>query len=245
MNLRSLALLIAVLAVGLVARCGASPAATDAAGTTSETVELRTYSVPAGYESQVPSMLRAALGGEGMGRVSVGPTGTILVLALPSVQRGVEAFLAELDQAGAPPPGPRPVLLSYWIVLGVAAPQASESRIAGDPALGEVEHALGEIVRAQGPQRFKLLERIQLTSVGDEWAQASGNQVRVRQRATHIGDVVLSDIQINLHGHQLETQVKLQPEQVAVLAQTGVGDWARSSEFRAENVYYIVASRID
>jgi hypothetical protein len=233
----------ALLSVGLAAAC-ALPAAT--ASDAPEPVELRTYSIPPGYESQAPSMLRSALGTDvGGGRVSVGPAGKVLVLASPAVQRGVEKFFAELQAAGPPPAAPQPVHVTYWFVLGVPDPALDGFAVTDGSRLAEIEAALGQIAQSQGPQRFKLLERVQLSSAGDEWAQAGGNQAMVQQRATRHGDIVLSDIQVTLQNHRLQTQVKLEPEQIVVLAQTGVGKWAQTSDFPAENLYYIVTSRIE
>jgi hypothetical protein len=227
-----------VLGIAATTSCGLAETRSD----TPAPLVLESYQVPVGYEGEIRSTLRSALGETG-GRVSVGPSGTILVLATQQVQRGVKTFIDELAAKGAPPATPQPVTMSYWIVLG--APATGDRYRLEDVALKEIEPALAEVSDSQGPQRFKLLERAQLASAGDDWDQSNGRYLSVEQRVTLLQDVVVGNVRLRLREHNLATEIKLEPGQIVVLGQTGVSDWTSSADFKADTLYYVITSRTE
>ena len=218
--MRRIVLFLAVaLAAALTIPLGCT---TPASSAEPEGVELRSYQVPEGYESEVRSALRSALGAneQQVGRVSVGPGGQMIVVAPPGVQRGIAAFVKELEALGAPPDLPSGVSITYWLVLGWPA-DSDESGGAAGGDLKELSQALRRIQEAQGPTGFELLERLQLSSTGESHARASGRYANVTQRATPVNGEIVANIEVQLHFHNLSSQILLEPGQFLVLAQTG------------------------
>jgi hypothetical protein len=226
---RSVSLLF-LLSLGVLgaAGCPSGPAAGDVA----PTAELRTYAVPPGYTGDVRTALRQAFGDDGVGRVAMGPSGQLVVVAPAAVHRGIAEFVEQLAALPQPPAEPNPVTLDYWLVVGVDP----DARIADDTArLAPVADALDRIVREEGPQRFELVEHLRLSSVGEDWAQITGRVVTAQQRATLAQGVVVAELQVGMRQHRLQTQVKLDPGQIVVLAESGL-------EPRSTLYYLITAS---
>jgi len=240
-----------LVTVALVLGCG-TPGVAD----NPQNVELRIYSVPHGFENEVRSMLVSALGTDEnrIGRASVGPAGKLVVVAPPGVQKGVEALVRELEALDSPPPTPVPVTLTYWMVVGKpaggdgpATGPAGRFEVVGN-GLDDLAPALEQISRTQGPQQFALLERLQLSSSGDNWARVGGRHTRIDQRAATVQDNVVADLRINIRQYGLETQVKLKPSQFIVLGQSGYdGDPVASLDPKQAELalYYVITSDME
>jgi len=240
-----------LVALALVPGCGTPGVADDP-----QNVELRTYSVPHGFENEVRSMLRSALGTDEnrVGRASIGPAGKLVVVAPPGIQKGVEALVRELDELDAPPPTPVPVKLTYWMVVGKPLGSAELTQktaggfaVVGD-GLDDLGLALEQIAGVQGAQEFALLERMQLSSAGDNWAHLGGRHARIDQRAATVQGNVVADIRISIKQYGLETQVKLKPDQFIVLGQSGYnGDPVGSLDPKQAELalYYVITSDME
>jgi hypothetical protein len=227
-----------------------------------EPVELRTYSVPHGYENDVRTMLRNALGsGETrIGRADLGPAGKLVVVAPEGIHEGVRGFIDELERLDTPPPLPSPVTLTYWIVaarpMGTALPSMlpdvpvhpkGSYTVVGANPLNDVSPALEQIVGIQGPTAFSLVERLQLISFGDARAHTQGRVTWIEQRATVVKDSIVADLALRVRSSSISTQVKLQPGQFLVLGQSGYsGDvptpLAHGAEPEELTLYYVIAS---
>ena len=233
-----LLILTSLAAAAVLLACSTPGVAED-----SQEVELKTYSVPHGFESEVRSMLRTALGTDEnrVGRASLGPAGKLLVVAPPGVQEGVAALIRELGELDSPPPPPIPVNMTFWLVVGEpldpATMKSGEYSVKGHN-LGDVAPALEQISQTQGPQEFELLERLRLSSTGDDWARVRGLHVQIEQRASAVQDSVVADLRILMQQYSLNTQVKLRPGQFVVLGQSGYeqGELA---------LYYVITSELE
>lgn len=197
-----------------------------AAGTT-EPVELRTYEVPSAIRNDLSDMLRSALGSgdSRLGRVTDGPGGTVIVVAPPLIQAGIEQLLNADFEAS---PVASPIKLTYWLLVGRPAESgATPFSVVGRSGLSQLEPVLAEIATAQGPTEFSLLEHIQLTSMSQDLGQASGRVGQVRQTATRAGDQIVADVTISLNnGNMFRSRVMLETGQFLVLGQAGfAGDW--------------------
>lgn len=213
----SVAALAVVVTGGLVTSC-ARPASDSAE--TNPPVELQTYTVPEQYKEELRLMLQSALGGDDkrIGRVTKGPGGTLLVVAPPRIQAGVREVLSKGFEA---PPAPRPVKLTYWLLVGRPSAGERAFSVTGRAVPKQLERALGEIGNAQGPTEFALLEQLQLTAMSQERAESRGNLARITQRATRTGDQVVADVEIVLDANHVQSQVMLEPGQFLVLGQSG------------------------
>jgi hypothetical protein len=245
----SIAMGAAALGVVAVLVWSAGCGVTDAAAEQREPVVLETYKVPQGLESDVRSMLHTVMGGSEspVGRVTSGPGGTIVVVAPESLHAGVERLIAELAALDAPAQ-PVPVELTYWFVVGRPVPDLPAGhRTAPGSKLEVLAPVLEEIAQSQGPMEFRLLERLELASMGEIHATLSGTMARVQQRALVVQDNVVADLQINVVGlGGVETRVKLKPEQFLVLGQSGYRD-PSSSERGAgtEILFYVISTDVE
>ena len=195
-----------------------------------EPVELRIHEVPAEVRDDLRSMLRSVLGsGEtGLGRVTDGPGATLIVVAPPRIQAGVQQLLEADFEA---PRTPSPIKLTYWLLVGrpLAASEAAEpfSVVAGR-SLPQLEPVLSQIAGAQGPTEFSLLEEIQLTSMSQARGEAAGKFARVSQTATRTAEQVVSFVEIHLQGrmgpsNSFQSRVVLDVGQFLVVGQAGFG----------------------
>ncbi len=255
---KSLAILVlgTVTALSLSQGC-TTPQAADAPDPQS-VVELKTYSVPHGYENEVRTMLQNALGGDEAGRVEMGPSGKLVVLARPSIQDGVQAFIRELEDMESAP-APVPVTLNYWIVVGSPAGTVNANSVQrhgmdgydvlGPDDLNDVAPALAEIAGSVGPIEFSLVERLRLSSMGGDRARVMGRRVQIGQYATTLSGHIVADLEIGIRGFQLSTQVKLKPDQFVVLGQTGYdGDavaWLQHVDPVAQTLYYVIEAKLE
>ena len=131
-----------------------------------------------------------------MAVVTAGPSGTLLVVASPRIQSGVEAILGDLRKLDTPPPQPEPVKISYWILVGrpIGAERGAFTFEGGVPP-DAIEPVLREIASAEGPMEFAMLEQFEVSSM--ERAEIAGSAFRVHQRTTRAGDQVVADVAIS------------------------------------------------
>jgi hypothetical protein len=238
--MRRIAAVFTLLTAGLIG-CGTPPQPTP------ETVELRTYVVPHGFENDVRRMLLYSMqrGEDPIGRAELGPGGTVVVVAPPGIHRGVQRFIDELEGMDAAPPTPQPVSLTYWIVVGHPFAGGTESvRVAPDSGLAAIEEALEQIAAVQGPTEFRLLERLQLVSTGEDRAAINGRLARLEQRATVAQGQVIADINIQIRQYGLDSQVKLAPGQFVVLGNAGYGGMQGEDAEENDSLYYVITAQV-
>lgn len=224
-------------AAALLLACSTPGVAEDA-----PEVELRTYSVPHGFENEVRSMLRTALGTDEsrVGRASLGPAGKLLVVAPPGVQEGVAELIRELAELESAPPTPVPVTMTFWLIVGdpsVTLDADSGYSVKGR-GLDDIAPALEQISQTQGAQEFELLERLRLSSTGDDWARVRGLHAQIEQRAAAVQDSIVADLRLLMRQYSLSTQVKLKPGQFVVLGQSGY-------EQDQLALYYVITSDLE
>ena len=229
-----------IAGVGLLALCSTfsgcglqNPDPTDEFGG----MEVRTYEVPEAYQDDLRGMLQSALRPVGdnpnpMGRVINGPGSTLLVTAPARLQAGIEQVLSrDLDER----PVSRPVSLTYWILVGRprdSSQSAQPFSVVGG-AIPQLEPVLAQIANAEGSRDFALLEQVQLTSVNQGPANATGQFFSVRQQTARSGEKVVVSVNIDGWGTAfrgtmgpppgLESRVVLEVGQFLVLGRTGFG----------------------
>lgn len=206
---------------------------------------LRTYNVRVDQSDAAVKALVGALQGAPKGsRVEQLPDGRVLLVAPAELHDGVEALVRGLDDAKPI----RSAELDYWVVLGEPA-----SAAAGIAGLPEIAAALQEIVAAQGPMKFTLLETSRLSSMLDQSASAQGNLVQVRQVVMVVAGVPVADVTIELrielagqvHHRSVESRVNLRPGQLQVLGQSGyAGDTKAADQGPHSTVFYILRGEV-
>jgi hypothetical protein len=252
-----LVLLLAVLAVVLFFTM---PGSTDEA----EAVELRVYSVPQAYHNDIRSTLRYALSGKRgddsllVGRVTSGPNDTLVVTAPPKIHKGIEAFLDELAGMESPAAPPSPISMTYWFIVGrpvdpaaLADRSGRQYLTTGKQSLANLAPALTQIASVQGPTEFRLLEQIQITSIGHDRTEARGKMAMVEQQATRTEhDNIVGEIMLTFEGrNQMRTQVMLKPDQLLVLGQAGfdarqLEHFGRGQDIEDVTLYYVMTSNL-
>lgn len=227
--------LLPVLALTFLTACRSGPSEANP-------LELRTYEVPKGTVRALTTTIKDALTLDEkttIGRATVTPDGRLAVLAPQNVQANVQQLIEEV--ASHPPKYDQTIELHYWVVLGkpMATPQPPV------PGAGEIQPALDEIVKSQGPQAFTVAQRVQLSSLHDEKSVVESEKLRVIQMAVQTSDGVYARIDIQFEkGNNLETRVRLLPDRIVVLGAIGQrgGDAADGA-----TLYYVVrlAPRVD
>jgi hypothetical protein len=227
MTRKSIWLACALGLVLLLLTAGCPKGSSDSGG--SEEMEIRSYTVPKGLdEKELASKVAASLrkGDDTLGRVTSFGDGTLVVTAPASLQKGVGELMERLARAGPATPAPTlTVTIDYWLVLGQPA-AGPEGAAAGQPdakGLSEVAPALEEIRKAQGPMRFRLLEKQRLTSLvpGDP-SRMRGRYAEVDQDVRTLGSgQVLADVRIGVESARIATRVKLEPGKLIILGESG------------------------
>ncbi len=227
--------------VTVLAGCHSAPAP----NADTDSLVLRTYDIPRGSARSVVATLDATFWmGEQqrrLGRVSITPDGRLLVLASQNVQTGVQTLVDEVTKH--PPTYDQSIELHYFVVLGkpAASPQPSP------PGVSEIQPALDEIVRSQGPQTFTVAQRVRLSSVNGDDGKAETEQIKVWQKAAQTNDGVDALVGIQLaktdksdksspFGDRIETRVQLGGDRIAVLGATG----QHSDTPDGSTLYYVV-----
>jgi hypothetical protein len=213
-----------------------------------DSLVLRTYDVPKGSARTVVATLDATFWmGEQqrrLGRVSITPDGRVLVLASQNVQVGVETLVEEITKH--PPTYEQRVELHYFVLLGkpAASPQPPPEGVS------EIQPALDEIVRSQGPQTFTLAQRVRLSSLNGDDGEVETEQVKIWQKAAQTNAGVDAHVGIQLakndkstFGNRIDTRVQLGGDRIAVLGATS----QHADAPDGSTLYYVVrvAPRVD
>ncbi len=184
-------------------------------------LELKIYEVPDAYRAEARGVIRSLLhrgkNAPTLGSVALGPGGQLLVTAPSSVHSGVAQFVEKLRSQKPKPPAS--VSLDYWVLLGTRAEAPSEVGDL-DPALAP---ALSAIQKSHGPMKFHVGERLSLSSISGESAEAAGAHVRVHQTATAYEDRILARLSIKPGSHNsFETRVQFPSSKMVVLGHAGL-----------------------
>jgi hypothetical protein len=109
--------------------------------------------------------------------------------------------------------------------------------------VSEIQPALDEIVRSQGPQTFTLAERVRLSSLNGEDGKVDTEQVKIWQKAAQTNDGVdaLVGIQFakndkSVFENRLETRIHLGADRIVVLGATS----QHSDAPDGSTLYYVV-----
>jgi hypothetical protein len=205
-----LSLLVAVLFLGLPA-CRSS--AQDP-----NPMELRTYEVPKGTVRALVTTVKDALyldEHKVIGRATVTPDGRLAVLAPQNVQANVQILVDEV--AKHPPTYDQTITLEYWVVVAKAASSPQPS----SPSLHDVQPALDEIVKSQGPATFTLAQRARVSSLHDEKGVVDNDGLKVIQTAVQTNDGVYVNLNLAFEKSYLETRVHLTADRIVVLGAVG------------------------
>jgi hypothetical protein len=195
---------------------------------------LRTYDVPKGSARAVVSTLGDTfwMGDQKLvGRASITPDGRLAVLATQNVQGGVQTLVDEITKH--PPTFEQSIELHYFVLLGkpAASPQPPPAGVS------EIQLALDEIARSQGPQTFTLAERMQLSSLNGDDGKAETDQLKISQKAAQTNDGVDARVAIQFaKNDKLETRVHLAAERIVVLGATS----QHSDAGDGSTLYYVV-----
>jgi hypothetical protein len=227
--MRTSPMLAALLLPLALAACRSSPH--------EDAIELRTYDVPKGTASSLVTTFKDVMWmgdkNQSVGRAVVTPDGRIAVLATPAVQAGVQTLIDEV--AKHPPASGQTVEIHYFLVFGkpAATPQPAPAGV------GEIQPALDEIVRSQGPQTFTLAQRVALSSLHDEEGRLDNMEAKleIRQQAVQTSEGVYAKLGIRWKEDKVETRVQLARDQIVVLGATGqhTGDPSEGT-----TLYYVV-----
>ena len=211
---------------------------------------LKTYRVPAGHVKTLERVLRGtsypvqvvSQQGTQTQFVRLNPQitgdGHFLLSAPMGIHDGVRELIAQLDKS-PPKAAPSTIESTYWIVLAWSDAQTTIA-----PELKDVEPALKGL-DALGPQRFELLDRLQIAALDGEEAEANGNTVeKIRSTASTDGSVVELRLAIKIGGGTtptgLETNVTVKPGQFAVLGQAG---YITAKQAKRATLLFIVRTR--
>ena len=206
-----------------------------------DSLVLRTYEVPKGSARSVVATLDATFWmGEQqrrLGRVSITPDGRLLVLASQNVQVGVQTLVDEITKH--PPTYEQRIELHYFVLLGkpAASPQPPPAGVS------EIQPALDEIVRSQGPQTFTVTQRVRLSSLNGDDGKVETEQVKIWQKAALTNDgvdalvgVQLAKSEKSTFGDRIETRVQLGADHIAVLGATS----QHADATDGSTLYYVV-----
>lgn len=221
----ALAALLAVLTTG----CHAAPPE-DA-----NNLVLHTYDVPKGSARSVVATLDAMFwvgtDQKRIGRAAITPDGRLAVLATQNVQTGVQTLVDEITKH--PPTFEQSIELHYFVLLGKPAvsPQPPPA------GASEIQPALDEIVRSQGPQTFTVAERVRLSSLNGDDGKAETELLKISQKAAQTNDGVDAIVSIQFaKNDKLETRIHLEAERIVVLGATS----QHADAGEGSTLYYVV-----
>jgi hypothetical protein len=233
--------IVGVLAAVLLALgCGGQPS--DDGG--QNELVLRGYSTPGRAEAWDEAISRilfnAAPGEQRIGSVEVGPDGRLLVLAPRSVHEGLAELIESRSEAAAAD-APSSVVTTYWFVAGHPS-HAPPKR--GDQ-LRNVASALDEIEKVQGPQEFRLIERLVLRQAEGVRSSARSPLIHVLQEVTTSDGRFVADVQVDPSGPtSINTTVNVRADQLLVLAQLGLDEtldpWAGQGTRHGDTTLYVI-----
>ena len=196
---------------------------------------LRTYDVPKGSARAIVSTLNSTFWtGEQQklpGRASITPDGRLVVLATQNVQVGVQGLVDEVTKH--PPTYEMSIELHYFVIFGkpAASPQPPPA------GASEIQPALDEIARSQGPQTFTVAERVRLTSQNGDDGKVETEQLKVFQKAAQTSDGVDANVAIQFaKNDKVDTRVHLGADRIVVLGATS----QHSDALEGSTLYYVV-----
>jgi hypothetical protein len=198
---------------------------------------LASYEVPAGTVREMRSALNGVLGNikeateTPLGRANITPDGRLLVLAPEKLQAGIHAMVEQASKR--PNAMPARVETTVWFVIGKRGGKGATA------SLQEIQPALDEIVKAQGPMQFRELEQIKVSTLSGEDGKVNGEMAHARQEVTVNGGVVLARLSLNAGTKAIETSVQTRSGQTVVLAQSG---WKDGEEEAA--LFYVIRADI-
>jgi hypothetical protein len=187
-------------------------------------LELHIYDVPKGTARALNHTLQDAFWSgdasknQSIGHPSITPDGRLLVLAPANIQANVQTLI---DGVAKQPPVARGQLveLRYWFLLAkpAATPQPSP------PGVGDIQPALDEIIRSQGPQTFTIGHMVRLSSMDqDDWAVTKSDDFEVKQRLIEVDDGSYFELDLRYSKDvKLQTHVRLTPDRIVVLGAVG------------------------
>jgi hypothetical protein len=227
------AFLVVALLAGFSSACRAAPPDDTNA------LVLRTYDVPKGSARAFISTFKDTfwMGGKSdgsemklIGRAAITPDGRLAVLATPNVQAGVQTLVDEV--AKHPPTYEQSIELHYFVLVGKAAasPQPPPAGVS------EIQPALDEITRSQGPQTFTLAQRVRLTSQNGDEGKVEAEQLKIYQKTAQTNDGVDANILIEFAKNRVDTRVHLGSDRIVVLGSTS--QQADASD--GSTLYYVV-----
>jgi len=217
----------------LLVGCGRAPRPSQG-----EEMVLQSYSGGDQAEElagKLSSMLR--MGENRIGTASATSDGQVLVLAPRSVQAGL-AQAIEAAQRDRGSDRPREIVTTYWLVTGNPAATGAKR----DERLDAVRPALDQVEGADGPQDFRLFERIELRQANGARADTVSPKARIEQRASvSEGRIILW---VRSRGGQpgpldrsLETTLNLEDGQLVVVGQASFSE-------EGATLYTIVRARV-
>lgn len=217
-----LATLLLALAFALAA-CTVPAAEAEAAG--GDELVLKTYDVPAGYGSQVESLLIRLLNrgqdAPPLGRAYQASEIAVCVAAPKSFHAGVPQVIEAFARADSQGQAPRNVRITYWVVSA----DASATVETGDMP-SAVYDALEPIARVETPMTYELQQTRRLVSMdGDRASSESADGVDVQQTVSLApGGGLVADIALHMpDGADIRTRITARPGQVVVLGESGGG----------------------
>jgi hypothetical protein len=212
-------------------------------------VIIQSYAVPAEIASEVRVTLATVLSrGESeapLGKVSMLPTGQLVVTAPASVQAGLRQILEEIREAK---PAPTPAIrFDLWAVT--ATPGDSPQR-SGD--LAEIESAIDAISKTTGPMNFKLREKLSTVTRSGQHAQVAGTGIGMGITASLRKDeqdqpLVAADVNVSTlvsPSQRLAASAELRPGELFVIGQSAVADSRGGPEGQSSQIYYILRATL-
>ena len=194
---------------------------------------LKTYDVPKGSARALVATLADAFwmgDNKLIGRAAVTPDGRLTVLAPPNVQSGVVTLV---DDIAKHPIVDQTIELHYFLVVGKPGAAAEP----GPTGVGEIQPALDEIVRSQGPQSFTVVHRARLSTLNGDSGEVQADKLKIKQKAALTSDGVDAMVELDFSGNdKLESRVHLTPERIVVLGATG----QRNDANDGSTLYYVV-----
>jgi len=191
-------------------------------------LNLHAYEVPEAHAERLASTLNTMLRGGGedsIGSAQLGPGGTILVAAPPSVIQGVSRIVSHVKSAPSPTP-PTNLAVDYWLV------ESTEGAYGFDPELAAIDSTLKALAETDGPRYFHVLSTQRIASLEGERATAQTSfergQTQFKQRilrdphsGAFIGEIEIEDAK---RFGQISTRIALDPKKTAVLGATTTAD---------------------
>jgi len=153
---------LAACAVLTLAGCGEEPDT----GAGKDVMVVQVYTVPPQQAAAVGNALRDVLAGNseqpGVGRVSTGADGRLLVMAPPATQKSIAEAIRSLSDTGAAKVAmdDAPVRLRFWFLRSAAASSA-----ASDARLEALKPVLDEVGSTMGQDAFELVDFVEILAL--------------------------------------------------------------------------------